>query len=183
MKPKLVLSLVALMLVAVLGSPRTLAAQQQGGGGAQKIAFVNLRAILAQTAGYAKAESTYAKEIEGYRSEVSKLQASLDSAAAEFEQSSVMLSPTARGAKRKELEAQQQKLEQRAAELRERAATRERELLDPIQQRVMTVIDGIRAEGNYGFIFDAGSPANGIVSVDRSLDLTQRVIERLKASK
>ncbi|HXE58303.1 MAG TPA: OmpH family outer membrane protein [Gemmatimonadales bacterium] len=158
--------------------PAPLAAQ-----GGPKIGYVNSRLILQQTPGYATAESTFSRELEGYRQEVAKLQASLDSAAQDFEQQSVLLSPTARNAKRKELETQQQKLEQRTQELRERAATRERELLDPIQQRVNAVIDGIRAEGNYAVIFDITAPGSGIVSADKSLDLTQRVIERLRASK
>ena len=101
---------------AVAGPP-SLAAQQ---GGSAKIAFVNTQAILKQTPGYAKAESTFTKELEGYRVEVQKLQATLDSAASDFDQQSVMLSPTQRAAKRKDLQAQQQKLEQRTQELQQR---------------------------------------------------------------
>ena len=74
---------------------------------------MNTQAILKATPGYATAESTFTKELEGYRGEVQKLQARLDSAASDFEQQSVILSPTQRAAKRKDLEAQQQKLEQR----------------------------------------------------------------------
>ncbi len=117
-----------------------MAAQQ--GGGAGKIAYVNTQAILKQTPGYAQAESTFTKELETYRGEVQKLQASLDSAASDFEQQSVMLSPTQRQAKRKDLEAQQKKLEERTQELQQRAAGRERELLDPIQTKVNSVIEG-----------------------------------------
>ena len=87
-----------------------LAAQQAGGA---KIAYVNTQAILKATPGYASAESTFTKELETYRGEVQKLQATLDSAASDFEQQSVLLSPTQRTAKRKDLEGQQQKLEQR----------------------------------------------------------------------
>jgi outer membrane protein len=154
-------------------------AAQQGGG--VKVAFVNTQAILKQTPGYVKAESTFTKELANYRVEVQKLQASLDSAASDFDQQSVMLSPTQRAAKRKDLQAQQQKLEQRTQELQQQAATRERELLDPIQSKVNSVIEGVRAAGNYAMIFDVSAPNNGIVTADKSLDLTQRVIQQLKA--
>jgi len=165
-------------LVAVaLGVPGEAAAQQ---GGA-KVAYVNTQLILRQTAGYTAAESTFTKELETYRGEVQKLQASLDSAASDFEQQSVMLSPTQRQAKRKDLEAQQQKLEQRTQELQQRAATRERELLDPIQTKVNSVIEGVRAAGNYAIIFDVSAPNSGIVTADKSLDLTQRVIQQLRS--
>ena len=152
-------------------------AAQQGG----KIGYVNTQAILKQTPGYTKAESTFTKELEGYRGEVQKLQATLDSAAADFDQQSVMLSPTQRAAKRKDLQAQQQNLEKRTQELQQKAATRERELLDPIQTKVNSVIEGVRAAGNYAVIFDVSAPNNGIVTADKSLDLTQRVIQQLKA--
>jgi outer membrane protein len=168
---------VGLAAASVAGTG-SLAAQQAGG---PKIAYVNTQAILKQTPGYVKAESTFTKELATYRVEVQKLQASLDSAASDFDQQSVMLSPTQRAAKRKDLQAQQQKLEQRTQELQQQAATRERELLDPIQTKVNTVIEGVRAAGNYAMIFDVSAPNNGIVTADKTLDLTQRVIQQLKA--
>lgn len=168
---------VGLAAASVAGTG-SLAAQQAGG---PKIAYVNTQAILKQTPGYVKAESTFTKELATYRVEVQKLQASLDSAASDFDQQSVMLSPTQRAAKRKDLQAQQQKLEQRTQELQQQAATRERELLDPIQTKVNSVIEGMRAAGNYAMIFDVSAPNNGIVTADKTLDLTQRVIQQLKA--
>jgi outer membrane protein len=168
---------VGLMAASVSG-PGSLFAQQSGNA---KIAYVNTQAILKQTPGYTKAESTFTKELEVYRVEVQKLQATLDSAASDFDQSSVMLSPTQRAAKRKDLQAQQQKLEQRTQELQQKAASRERELLDPIQTKVNSVIEGVRAAGNYAVIFDVSAPNNGIVTADKSLDLTQRIIQQLKA--
>ena len=165
----------AALVVAGTGS---LAAQQAG---TPKLAYVNTQAILKQTPGYVKAESTFTKELANYRVEVQKLQASLDSAASDFDQQSVMLSPTQRAAKRKDLQTQQQKLEQRTQELQQQAATRDRELLDPIQNKVNSVIEGVRAAGNYAMIFDVSAPNNGIVTADKTLDLTQRVIQQLKA--
>ncbi|HEY8197695.1 MAG TPA: OmpH family outer membrane protein [Gemmatimonadales bacterium] len=176
MKLAVVVAWVAVIAVSVAGT-KSLAAQQAG----SKVAYVNTQAVLKQTPGYVKAESTFTKELETYRVEVQKLQATLDSAASDFDQQSVMLSPTQRAAKRKDLQGQQQKLEQRTQELQQRAATRERELLDPIQSKVNSVIEGVRAAGNYAIIFDVSAPNNGIVTADKSIDLTQRVIQQLKA--
>lgn len=175
MKLSAVRTWAAVAILACAAAP--LAAQQSGGA---KLAFVNTQAILKATPGYAQAESTFAKELATYRTEVQKLQASLDSSASNFEQQSVLLSPTQRAAKRKDLEGQQQKLEQRTQELQTRAATRERELLDPIQSKVNSVIEGMRASGNYTMIFDVSAPNSGIVTADKALDLTQKVIQQLK---
>jgi len=166
----------AALLVLVTGVVP--AAAQQGGG--VKLAYVNTQAILKATPGYSSAESTFTKELATYRSEVQKLQASLDSAASDFEQKSVMLSPTQRAAKRKDLQGQQEQLEKRTQELQGRAATRERELLDPIQSKVNSVIEGVRASGNYAMIFDVSAPNSGIVTADKSLDLTEKIIQQLK---
>jgi outer membrane protein len=163
--------------------PKTSAGAAGEASGPARVGFVNIQAILKATPGYAKAESTFAKELEGYRSEVQKLQAGLDSAAQDFEAQSAVLSPTQRTQRRKDLEGQQEKLQQRTQELQQKAASRERELLDPIQARVNSVIEGIRAAGNYALIFDVSTPGNAIVTGDKSLDLTQRVLEQLQASK
>ncbi len=159
------------------------AADAADAAGATRIGFVNIQAILKSTPGYAKAESTFAKELDGYRSEVQKLQAGLDSAAQDFEAQSAVLSPTQRTQRRKDLEGQQEKLQQRTQELQQKAASRERELLDPIQARVNSVIEGIRAAGNYAIIFDVSAAGNGIVTGDKALDLTQRVLQQLQAAK
>ncbi len=146
-----------------------------------RIGVINSRLILQATPGWAQAESTWTRENEGYRAEVQKMQATLDSASADFDQQSVVLSPSQRQAKRTELEQQRQKLEQRYAELQQKSAQRQAELLDPLQQRVNAVIEGVRAEGNFGLIFDVAASGSGIVAVDRALDLTPRIIERLKS--
>ena len=43
------------------------------------------------------------------------------------------------------------------------------------------LIEGVRAAGNYAVIFDVSAPNSGIVTADKSLDLTQRVIQQLKS--
>ena len=173
--------LLAVLVAGVLTSSP--AAAQQPSTGPQRFAFINSQAVLKAAPGFAQAESTFTREVEGYRAEASRLQATLDSAAAAFNRDAVMLSPSARETKRKELETQQQALETRVKELQDRGVARERELLDPITSRIQTVIDGVRAEGNYSMIFDIAVLGSGIVSADRSLDLTDTVIRRLQAGR
>ena len=123
----------------------TAAAQVPSPGPQLRIGFVKSREILQSTPGYAAAESTFNKEVQGFRDEVQKLQQQLDSAVQAFDQQSIALSPTVKQAKHKELQSLQQRVEQRSNELQDRAAQRERELLAPIQQRVNSVVQGLRA--------------------------------------
>ena len=171
-------SLAAAAVVMTLGAA-PLAAQQTAAAPA-RVAFVNMRRVLAATPGYAQAETTFVKEMSGYRSEYQKLQVSLDSAATDFEQQATLLSATARATRRRDLETRQQALEQRGQELQQRIATRERELLDPIQTRVVAVIERLRAAGGYSIVFDVSTQANNVVTADKSLDLSEQVIAELK---
>jgi outer membrane protein len=166
---------VALALV-LAGAPAMAAAQ-----GSQKIGYINAREVLLATPGYAQAESLYNRELAGFRAEVEGLQASLDSAAADFEQKSVMLSATAKTAKRRDLDAQRDRLEQRANELRDKAAQREQELLSPLHGKVNDAIESVRAEGGYALIFDVSANDGLIVAADKSLNVSDKVIAKIKA--
>ncbi len=163
-------------------APAAAQARAQAGQPSLKIGFVSSRQILQLTPGYAAAESTFNREVLSFRGEVQKLQQQLDSAVRAFDQQSIALSPTAKQAKQRELQQLQQKFEQRSNELQGKAAQREQELLQPIQSRVNAVIQGLRAEGNYALIFDSDAPGSNIVAADPALDITSRVLERLKQS-
>ena len=171
------------LVLGALAGAGDAVAQQPATGAAPagaRIAFVNARAALASMPGYSKAESTYVKEGEAAQAEMKKLQGALDSAVAEFEQQQAMLSASNRAAKRKELETKNEQLQTRAREIQQRMGQRERELLQPMQERLTAIIDGIRAESNYSMIIDLGAQGLGIVTYDKSLDITQRVVARLK---
>ena len=158
------------------------ATRAQGTQPMLKIGFISSRTILQQTPGYATAESTFTREVQGFRTEVQKLQQQLDSAVRAFDQQSIALSPAAKQTKQRELQQLQQRFEQRSNELQGRAQQREQELLQPIQNRVNAVIQGLRAEGNFAVIFDSDAPGNNIVAADPALEITSRVVARLKQS-
>lgn len=144
-----------------------------------RLAWVSSQEILRGTPGYAAAESTFARELRASQDTLQRLQQQLDSAVQAFELQAIALSPSARQTRQRELQGMQQRFQQRAQQLEQHARERERELLEPIQARVNSVITGLRAEGNYAFIFDADAPNSGIVAADPVLNLTAKVIERL----
>ncbi|MBK8004023.1 MAG: OmpH family outer membrane protein [Gemmatimonadetes bacterium] len=163
---------------ALVLAPVALQAQATAG----RVAFINARAVLLATPGFTQAESTYTREVAGFRTEVERLQQSLDSAAADFEQRSVMLSAAAKTAKRRELETQRDQLQQRAQDLQGRAQQREQDLLSPIHNRVNAAIEAVRAAGGFALVFDVSANDGLIVAVDKTLDLTQQVIDKVKAT-
>lgn len=166
----------------------SLAAQTPAGGaarpsaGALRIAFIRSQEILQRTPGFAAAESTLTREVAGFRAEVEKLQHQLDSAMSAFDQQAIALTPTARTTKQRELQQLQQRFQERGGQLQERAAQRQQELLSPINARIRSIIEGIRAEDNYALILDLDAPGVSIVAIDPALNITARVIQRLQGS-
>lgn len=147
-----------------------------------KVAYVNGQTVLVQTPGYLQADSIWKREMQVYQTEIVQMQNALQTAAAKFEETSVMLSATNRAAERKKLGDQQDALERRQDEISNKAAERRQQLVEPIEQRITAVIEGIRAENNCAMIFDVGVQANAILAADKSLDLTAKVIERLRGA-
>jgi outer membrane protein len=173
-----------LVVLTLAGATGASAQQPQGGAAGARIAFVNAGQILRQMPGYAKAESLWTREARTAEQEAQKLRAPFDSAVAAFRQSASMMTPTNRTAKERQLGAQQDSLTQKLQALEQRVDAKERELLSPMQQRLSAVIEGIRAESNYWFVIDLGNQASAavIVSYDKALDITDRVLRRLQQS-
>jgi Skp family chaperone for outer membrane proteins len=176
------LAIVALVAEAAAQNPPAASSRPAPVQGAAKIAFINSRTILDSTPGYAAAESTFYKEFQGMRDEVQKLQQQLDSAVNAFQQASIAMSPAAKDAKRRELQAMNDRMTQRSNDLDSQARARNQEVLGPFQQRINTIIQGIRAEGNYAMILDADAQGNAIVAADPALNLTAKVIARVRES-
>jgi Skp family chaperone for outer membrane proteins len=160
--------------------PPTSTASQPAVSSNIRIAFINLGALLKGMPGYAQAESTFKKESDGATVEAQKLQAVFDSAVSTYRQSQAMMNPSQRTQREKLLGAQQDTLQGKLQALQQKLAGRQRELLAPMQDRLQSIIDGVRAEGNYALIIDLASDAStNIVSYDKSLDITLRVAQRL----
>lgn len=176
--------LAGLLLVTGLAAGRAAAQQPQSPAtaGSGRVAFINAGAVLRQMPGYAQAESTYTKELRAAEQEGQKIRAPFDSAVAAFRQSSAMMTPTNRTARERQLQAQGDSVQARLQALEERISGRERELLAPMQQRLAAVIEGVRAESNYWMVIDLGNQASQalIVSYDKSLDITDRVLRRVR---
>lgn len=145
-----------------------------------RIAFVNLPALLKGMVGYAGAEKAYIAEVEASRTEAEQVRAPFDSAVAQYQSSQAMMSASSRASREKQLRAQQDTVESKLQRLSDRVASREKELLAPLRDRIRAVVDGIRAEANYAMVIDLASPGSeAVYAYDRSMDITAKVAQRL----
>jgi outer membrane protein len=173
---KTYLGLAAVGTVAVV----TLAALPSPPQSGSTFAVVNTEVILQQAPGFAVAESTWNAEVTIMRADLESLSQKLDSALQAFDQSSIGLAPTARQEKQAELQQLSRQYQQRTTDAQTLAEQRQRALMAPLQERIQTVIDGIRAERNLDLVFDVASPGNNIMSANPALDLTNLIVRRLQ---
>ena len=141
-----------------------------------KLGFVNVQQIMAQAPGLTEARTAFEGEVQKAQPELQKLEAELETLQQDFQRQQATLSDAAK-------QQRQQTLQQKYAAYQERRTVlqrREQELLQPITKRVEDVIEQIRKEGSYALIFDTAQ--SGIVAADQTLDLTNRVLDRLKTA-
>jgi outer membrane protein len=147
-----------------------------------RLGYVNVDQVMQSMPEFAKAESTLTREMRALQAEIEKMQQRFDSTTRAFDQQSVVLSPSARQTKQREIQELSQQLQQRMNDASNRVQRRERELVQPLEDRVKGIIEGLRAERNLALVFNVSGPVNAIVAADRSLDLTPTIIQRLKSS-
>src|SRR6478752_5854643 len=164
---------VALTLLTVMALP----AFAQG----SKVAYVQTSLLLDQAPGRAEAEAQFEKETGTYRDQIKRMSDSLDAMVSGFQKRQASLTAATRDAQAKEIQSKQQEYQRRTAELEQKAQGRQNELVQPILDKIKQAIEEVRVEGGYAMIFNAdqGSP---IVAVDKSLNVTDRVLTKLRGS-
>jgi outer membrane protein len=151
-------------------------AQAQGGA---KLGYVNTEALMAAAPGRSAAESLYNKEVLAFQKQQQVWTDSLRKQIDAYQKAE----PTLPDAKKKTEQERINKLQQDLTNLNtigeQRIRQRENEVLAPLMEIVRAAIDEIRSEGGYAMIF-SGDQNSPIVAADKNLDLTDKVIARLK---
>ncbi len=180
-----------MVLAGVLLASVTGVAGAQGGtpapapapapAGVLKVAYLNSNQVLEGAPGRTEAMAQFEKETLPMRTQIQRMQDSLQGMIGEYQKAAAQLTAAQRAQREGVLGARQQDYQQRAQEMQQKAQVRQEELMAPIMEQVNKVIQDVRAEDGYAFIFDAGAQVPFIVSADKNLDITTRVIDRLKS--
>lgn len=171
-------SMLRATVIALVLSGGTSVAHGQG----IKIAFVNSQALLPAAPGYPAAEATLSKEGEGFRTQLQKLQDSVNAMLTKYQKDEPTLTATVKDTRQKAIQTLETDLQAKQLQFQQQFAARQNEVMAPITDAVKKVLDDIREEGGYAMIFDNAPGASNIVSADKNLDITDRVISRLRAT-
>jgi outer membrane protein len=160
----------------------TAAAQApQGTATPAKIAYINSAQLLREAPGRAEAEAQFDREVGVYRQQIQRMDDSLKTLVAAFDRDAPKMDSVAREARRTSIGQRETEYQTRARGLDSTMQVRQAQLVKPIMERVQSVIETIRTEEGYSMIFDVGSQTSVVVAADKKLDLTDRVLARLKS--
>ena len=148
--------------------------------GPQKIAYIDSKVVLSRAPGRQAAEDMFNKEMEASRTQVQRMGDSLQTMIADYQKVQATLAANVREQREAAIRKKQEDYQTRAGQLDQQMQQRQVELVKPIMDQIRKVLDEIRQEDGYAFILDAGSEAGVIVAADRNLDITEKVISRLK---
>jgi Skp family chaperone for outer membrane proteins len=166
------------MLAIALG-PLSVAAQQQCPPGG--IAVIQGPVILASIPRYVARDSEVTMNVEAYKVQIASQQAMLDSLANAYRGKSSLLTASASRIEYQKLKDQGAQIQKRVSDMEKQLGDTRQHLLQPIENGVQMVIDSIRRERKCVMLFDVSSAA-AIASLNRSIDVTQVVIDRIRAT-
>ena len=166
--------LVAFLLA--VASP--LAAQQPGA--TARVAYVNPQALFSNAPGRAQAESAFVRETEKYRVELNRMSDALNTVVTQYQKDEPRLTAADKERRQRAIGLKEDSLRARQQQLEQQASQRQNELMAPIMEAVRKVLEDIRAEDGYAMIFSSEPGASPILAADKNLDITDRVVARLK---
>lgn len=176
------LTALALTVVSVAPTLAQDARPQTPPRAAMKIGYVNSQILAGQVPGMKEASDQVQREVASYRQQIQRMSDSLNALVAEYGKQEATMTPGAKDARQKAIRAKEAEYQARARQLEDSVQRRERELMRPIMEQINKTIEAVRAEEGYAMIFDAGSNSGVVVAADKTLDITDRVLARLKSA-
>ena len=150
--------------------------------GPQKFAYINSQMVLQQAPGRAEAEAQLAKEMEPFSRRMKTMQDSIQAMVAAYTKDAATLAPAAQSQRQDAIRKKQEAFGQEAEQLEQRAAQVRETHSRPLMELFNRVLNEVRAEDGYAFVFDVGSEAQVIVAADKNLDITEKVIARMRTA-
>ena len=172
----------AIALVLSLVSVVAGVARAQAPGAPQKIGYVNTQVLMEAAPGRVQAESLLTKEGTTFQTQLQKMQDSLNALLAKYQKDEPTLSATAKKTRGDAIQALETELQAKNLQYQQQFQARQTEVMAPIQDVVRKVLEDIRVEDGYSMILDRTPGQSPILVADKNLDITDRVVSRLRAT-
>ena len=166
--------ILAIILSALLGLASVAAAQDM------KIGYVDVDRMMQNFPEHEDASKTYEKELQNWQTQLGEYQQEISRLEEEYEQRAMLFSPEKKKEKVDEITGKRQeaaKFYQDIFSEGGKAAQRQSELWAPIYAKINKAIEILGERESYSMIFNA----QGLLYAQDSLDITDKVLEILKA--
>lgn len=164
-------------IVPLLFLPVFAAAQ----GTAVKVAYVDTRELLDKAPGRTDADAQWKKEAQALQDQVTRMQDSLQAMITAYQKAEAGLSPAARETRQRSIGEREQEYQTRTQALDLQAQQRQAQLLQPIIEQIKVALEDVRKEEGLTLILDVGSQGNPIVAIDKNLNITDKVLVKIRA--
>lgn len=145
-----------------------------------KMAYIDTDRIMIESTETQEAQTILLNEKQKWESEISAMDAEIDQLYADYESKKMILTTSGKTeaeAKIMDLQQQRQNKVQEIFGENGKFIQKQGELLEPILDKLKTVIEKVAVENNYTVIFDASGGA--LLYAKPSLDITDLVIEEM----
>ena len=129
-----------------------------------KIGYINSQVIIAQDPAANAAQEQFQREMVPFESELQALETEIADLMSRYQAQQITLTANARRTRQDAILQKQQAYQERMAEIEAEAARRQQELVQPIMERINNIIQQIRSDGSYTFIFDVAG--GGLIAAD-----------------
>jgi outer membrane protein len=170
----------ALRAIAVLAPLAAAPLAAQAPAAPQKFGFVKTQTILAGAPGRAEAEAQFQKELPAMQDVAKRMSDSVNNMISDYSKVQATLSQAEKDKRIKLIQDKQAEVQTRTQELEAAASQRQQELVQPIIDNVKLVLEELRVEGGYTAIIDLESQGNNVVAFDKNLDMSDRVLAKLR---
>lgn len=148
---------------------------------AQKVGYVDSRKILQDMPGRTQAEARMRQGMEALSERQKMMVDSLNVLMAAFEKDSAALSQADKVARFTALQVMDTRYRDTLQVLEEEAQGVQAEAMQPLFDIIKLALEEVRQADGYAMIFDIGNQANAIVAMDKNLDLSDKVLARIRA--
>ena len=150
-------------------------------GAVPKFAYVDSRELLDKATGRADADAQWKKEAQAMQNQVTRMQDSLQAMITAYQKAESTLTPAARETRQKGISDREQEYQTRTQALDLQAQQRQAALLQPLIEQIKVALEDIRKDEGLTAIFDVGSQGNPIVAIDKNLNITDKVLVKLRS--
>jgi outer membrane protein len=145
-----------------------------------KVAFVDTRKILQEMPSRNQVEARLRTEIDALGIREKVMVDSLNAMLNAFQKDSSTLSQADRTKRFTEMQAFDARYRDTLEVLQQEAQVKQAEAMQPLFDQIREALEMIRAAEGYAMIFDMGAQANPVVAMDKNLDLSDKVIARIR---